>query len=90
MDAPLPARHEPLPTTPSPTASPPYAPNSPPGVATRAQSSPVTPFLGGMYPGHLGRDEGGEHRAPRYLISAGNANELIGELPLVAPPVIGE
>jgi hypothetical protein len=64
----------------------------PAGLTPRMTSptSPVAPYLGGMYPGHTGRDQGGEHRVASYLISAGNTNELIGELPLVAPPVIGE
>jgi hypothetical protein len=48
------------------------------------------PFLGAAYPGHLGRDDSSDHRPARYLISPSNTNELIGELPRVAPPVIGE
>lgn len=87
----LPARLDAPATTPTPPPSgmPATTPGQSPSVAARpSSSSPFSPFLG--YPGLLGRDGGAEHRAPRYLISAGNTNELIGELPLVAPPVIGE
>lgn len=83
------ARSEPPSTTPSPAGSPPTAAGQAPGGPSRAASA-MPPFLGAAYPGYGGRDDGAEHRAPRYLISAGNTNELIGELPLVAPPVIGE
>ncbi len=89
----LPAR----PDAPSSTATP--APAGVPAtmsgqlasVAGRPSSpTPVAPLVGTAYPGHVGRDGSAEHRAARYLISAGNTHELIGELPLVAPPVIGE
>lgn len=89
----MPARPDP---SPSATSSPPgaglrqSAVGEPRTAPSPSPSSVGAPFMGGMYPGHLGRDGGGEHRAPKYLISAGNSNELIGELPLVAPPVIGE
>ena len=89
----LPARRDAPATTPTPPPSgmPATTPGQSPGVASRPSSSaPLAPFLGTAYPGLLGRDGGAEHRAPRYLISAGNTTELIGELPLVAPPVIGE
>lgn len=46
---------------------------------------------GGMAPG-AGKgkgDEDKEHKTPSYLISVDNGNELIGELPKVAPPVLG-
>ncbi len=90
-DAPS-ARPESPSTTPSPAmaGSSPTAPGQMPGPAARAVSQPISPFLGAAYPGHVRGDDGAEHRTPRYLISAGNTNELIGELPLVAPPVIGE
>lgn len=80
--------------SPSTTTGPPAGAAPPAAGTPRATSAPPqsfgAPFMGGMYPGHLGRDGGGEHRTPKYLISAGNSNELIGDLPLVAPPVIGE
>lgn len=87
-----PAPSEVSPPIPSPATqgSSPIGPGQVPGPAARAVSQPMSPFVGAAYPGHVGRDEGAAHRTPRYLISAGNTNELIGELPLVAPPVIGE
>jgi hypothetical protein len=32
----------------------------------------------------------GDRRTPDYLINFDNTHELIGPLPLVAPPVLGE
>jgi hypothetical protein len=88
----LSARPEPASTAPSPATAglPPTPASQTPGGASRAASAPISPFLGTAYPGYGGRDDGAEHRAPRYLISVGYTNELIGELPPVAPPVIGE
>lgn len=49
---------------------------------------------GGMYgpaammPGRGGADES-EHRPASYLVTADNGDALVGDLPLVAPPVIG-
>jgi hypothetical protein len=78
----------------SPTVAGPAAPGAStaisPAAVARTSPSSMSPFLGAAYPPHMGRDDGGEHRTPSYLISAGNSNELIGQLPLVAPPVIGE
>ena len=34
-------------------------------------------------------DNDSEHAIPGYLVDAGNGSELIGDLPLVAPPVLG-
>lgn len=82
-----PVQAEPPSTTSGPVAA--TAPGQSPAAA-RATSPTAAPFLGTAYPGHYGRDDGGDHRAPRYLVSAWNTNELIGEAPLVAPPVIGE
>lgn len=48
--------------------------------------------MGGMAPA-AGRGGGGDddvHKTPGYLIDAVNGDELIGSLPLVAPPVLGE
>lgn len=47
--------------------------------------------MGGMAPA-AGRGGGGDdvHKTPGYLIDAVNGDELIGTLPLVAPPVLGE
>jgi hypothetical protein len=37
-----------------------------------------------------GKDKDGEHRAPSYLHTRENAEEMIGRLPLVGPPVLGD
>jgi hypothetical protein len=89
----LPARPDPPSSTatPAPAGVPATVPGQSVSVAGRPSSAtPVAPLVGTAYPGHFGRDGRPEHRAARYLISAGNTHELIGELPLVAPPVIGE
>lgn len=47
---------------------------------------------GGMMPGAGARgrgDDDAEHRTPGYLVNVDNGSELIGNLPLAAPPVIG-
>nr|WP_296777103.1 hypothetical protein [Rhodococcus sp. (in: high G+C Gram-positive bacteria)] len=49
--------------------------------------------MGGMAPpGGRGGAGGGDdvHQTPGYLVDAVNGDELIGTLPLVAPPVLGE
>ena len=49
--------------------------------------------MGGMAPvggrGSAGGDDD-VHATPGYLIDAVNGDDLIGSLPLVAPPVLGE
>ncbi|MFC7756247.1 hypothetical protein [Tsukamurella soli] len=40
--------------------------------------------------GQRGGGRDGEHRAPGYLIGRENGEEMVGELPLVGPTVIGE
>lgn len=45
------------------------------------------PMMGGGRGGKGGGD--GEHKAASYLVSADHGAALVGELPLVAPPVIG-
>jgi hypothetical protein len=60
--------------------------------ATTAQGRPGAPGMGGMAPG-AGRGGSGSddvHKTPGYLVDAVNGDELIGTLPLVAPPVLGE
>ncbi|MBJ7352141.1 MAG: hypothetical protein JHD12_16450 [Rhodococcus sp.] len=49
------------------------------------------PGVGGMGAagGRGTGDNDGEHTTPGYLIDVGNGSELIGDLPLVAPPVLG-
>ncbi|MBM4631608.1 hypothetical protein GS482_16065 [Rhodococcus hoagii] len=47
---------------------------------------------GGMMPGAGARGRGeddAEHKTPGYLVNVDNGSELIGNLPLAAPPVIG-
>ncbi|AWH01092.1 WXG100 family type VII secretion target [Rhodococcus ruber] len=50
---------------------------------------------GGMYPGMLGaparpaRDDDAARTVPSYLVGIDNGNELIGPMPLTAPPVLG-
>ncbi|UYF94959.1 WXG100 family type VII secretion target [Rhodococcus aetherivorans] len=50
---------------------------------------------GGMYPGMLGaparpaRDDEAARTVPSYLVGADNGNELVGPMPLTAPPVLG-
>ncbi|MBY6539943.1 hypothetical protein HQ325_14790 [Rhodococcus sp. BP-349] len=45
---------------------------------------------GAMMPGsRAGGDQDGEHTTAGYLVTADNGDRLVGELPLVAPPVIG-
>ncbi|MBM4722841.1 hypothetical protein GS439_08985 [Rhodococcus hoagii] len=47
---------------------------------------------GGMMPGAGARgrgDDDAEHKTPGYLVNVDNGSELIGNLPLAAPPVIG-
>jgi hypothetical protein len=46
--------------------------------------------MGAGYPGAFTRDDGGSRRTPGYLLTIDNGNELIGPLPEVAPPVLGE
>ncbi|OZD63734.1 hypothetical protein CH263_15705 [Rhodococcus sp. 06-1059B-a] len=65
------------------------------GAAGATAGRPGTPGMGmgGMAPA-AGRGGGGGdddvHQTPGYLIDAVNGDELIGSLPLVAPPVLGE
>jgi hypothetical protein len=43
-----------------------------------------------MMPGsRAGGDQDGDHTTAGYLVTADNGDRLVGELPLVAPPVIG-
>ncbi|WP_072805048.1 PPE domain-containing protein [Rhodococcoides yunnanense] len=61
--------------------------------ASAAQGRPGAPGMGAMGPGAgRGGPGGGDdvHKTPGYLIDAVNGDELIGTLPLVAPPVLGE
>ncbi|MFI8566274.1 hypothetical protein ACIGGF_06900 [Rhodococcus sp. NPDC078407] len=50
-----------------------------------------TPGMGGMGAGGArgGGDNDTDHTTPGYLVDVSNGSELIGDLPLVAPPVLG-
>lgn len=58
-----------------------------PATSTRGGSPMGGPGAGGR---GAGRDKDGEHRAPSYLHTRENAEEMIGSLPLVGPPVLGD
>lgn len=63
------------------------------GVGAGRAGTPGMGGMGGMAPpGGRGGAGGGDdvHQTPGYLIDAVNGDELIGTLPLVAPPVLGE
>ncbi|MDJ0393622.1 hypothetical protein QMK17_09800 [Rhodococcus sp. G-MC3] len=65
------------------------------GAGAGRPGTPGTGGMGGMAPpgGRGGGGAGGGddvHKTPGYLIDAINGDELIGTLPLVAPPVLGE
>ena len=47
-------------------------------------------MMGTAYPGAFARDDPASRRTPRYLINVDNGNELIGPLPKVSSPVIGD
>ncbi|MFC7451232.1 PPE domain-containing protein [Rhodococcus daqingensis] len=61
------------------------------GGAGAVAGRPGAPGMGAMAPGGArgGGDEDTEHRTPGYLVSVQNGSELIGDLPKVAPPVLG-
>lgn len=68
------------------------APGAGAGVGGAAAGRAGAPGMGmgGMAPGARGKgDDDGEHKTPSYLINIDNGNELIGDMPKVAPPVIG-
>lgn len=69
-------------------------PNGTGGVAgaTTSHGRPGAPGMGAMAPGagRGGTDGDDVHKTPGYLVDAINGDELIGTLPLVAPPVLGE
>lgn len=46
--------------------------------------------MGGMAGGRGPGDDDKMHETPGYLITLDNGNELIGDLPMVTPPVLGE
>jgi len=74
-----------MPTTPA-------APGTPasPVAGTPRGGLPYAPVMGAAYPGAIAHDGGGTRRTPGYLISLDNGDELIGPLPKVASPVLGD
>ena len=77
----------PVTTLATPTAGGGTMPGSGPTTSTRG-GSPMGPAGGAGRGG--GRDKDGEHRAASYLHTRENAEEIIGRLPLVGPPVLGD
>lgn len=62
------------------------------GTGTAATSTGRTPGATGMVPGAGARGRGDDdnaHKTPGYLVNVDNGSELVGKLPLAAPPVIG-
>ncbi|WP_430331841.1 hypothetical protein [Rhodococcus sp. ACT016] len=62
------------------------------GGVSAGSGRPGAPGGSGMMPGAGARGRGeddDEHKTPGYLVNVDNGNELIGKLPLAAPPVIG-
>ncbi|MGW0177335.1 hypothetical protein ACWDUM_26235 [Rhodococcus sp. NPDC003322] len=61
-----------------------------PAAAAGAAGRPGMPGAGMMPAGARGRgDDDTEHATPGYLVNVDNGNDLVGNLPLVAPPVLG-
>ncbi|MGC0365502.1 hypothetical protein ABH922_003486 [Rhodococcus sp. 27YEA15] len=59
--------------------------------AAGAGRSTMMGGMGGMAPGRgAGGSEDDVHETPGYLVTMDNSNELIGDLPMVSPPVLGE
>ncbi|WP_137725567.1 PPE domain-containing protein [Prescottella subtropica] len=62
------------------------------GTTTGGTAATGTRTATGMMPGagaRGGGDDDNEHKTPDYLINVDNGSELIGRLPMAAPPVIG-
>ena len=87
-DSPLPAAT--LNAATMPHDAPPAPPANPRASPQPRGGLPYLPLMGAAYPGAMGRDDGGTRRTPGYLITIDNGNELIGPLPKVAPPVLGD
>lgn len=84
---PSPLARRPITPLATPTAGGGQAPGTGPATSTRGGSPMGSPGAGGR---GSGRDKDGEHRAPSYLHTRENTDEMIGRLPLVGPPVLGD
>lgn len=74
-----------LPASMSPTATAPGATTGPAGTGRTGPGS-----TGAAPHGARGRGEDKEHKSAHYLHSRDNGAEIVGDLPLVGPPVIGD
>ena len=86
-EAPLPAATLNAATMPTTLPASAVAPST--GAPPRG-GPPYLPLMGAAHPGAFGRDDGTSRRTPGYLITIDNGNVLIGPLPKVAPPVLGD
>jgi uncharacterized protein YukE len=60
------------------------------GAAAGGRGAAGAAGMGGMGGGAKGQgDEDGEHRSAAYLVNEDNGNEIVGDMPLTAPPVLG-
>ncbi|PXW30026.1 UNVERIFIED_CONTAM: hypothetical protein DES50_109134 [Williamsia faeni] len=70
----------------SPTTGASQSSGATPSGGSRA-GSPMGSPAGGR---GAGKDKDGQHRAPSYLHTRENGDEMVGRLPLVGPPVLGD
>lgn len=59
------------------------------GVAAGRSGAAGGPGMGAMGGAGGRREEDREHRSAAYLVDEMHANEIVGDLPRTAPPVIG-
>lgn len=63
---------------------------SPAAASAGMRGGTAVPAAGMMPAGARGSgDDDSEHRTPGYLVNVDNGNDIVGTLPLVAPPVLG-
>ncbi|HEY9312192.1 hypothetical protein [Williamsia sp.] len=70
----------------SPTTGANQSAGATPSTGARG-ASPMGSPAGGR---GAGKDKDGQHRAPSYLHTRENGDEIVGRLPLVGPPVLGD
>lgn len=63
---------------------------STPSTSLPGRGGPGSGPMGGGPHGARGRDNDGKHKTPSYLHTKENGKEIVGTLPLVGPPVIGD